>query len=213
MTGRRNKMSTTLRCVAALVAVLFAILIVLLARNSSRQQERTSSSPISGNEGTEAPHAPHQESKPMHAGAQQKPLVLMGPSSADKATLSLDYLSKRDLSDGRQFVSFDIAAAKNMQLGDTFALQIPGEATASIAMVNDIEELDGIRRLTGAIVNVESSESRFSLTLSDDGSYVAGHFVLAGREYIVEARNGAGWLMEANLMTDRLIQSEHANPH
>lgn len=123
--------------------------------------------------------------------------------------LSLDYLSQRDISDGRTFVSFDIAAAGNLQIGDTFALQIPGETDTSIAMVNDIEGLDGIRRLTGSVLNADSSESRFSLTLSDDGSYVAGHFALGEREYIVEAKNGAGWLMDASQMTERLIQSEN----
>lgn len=212
MARKRTNRNKAILCSLGFASVALILLGILLVRGISHQQ---TASPVPARSEASLTGLESDLTRLIEPSVTAKPqtVVLMGPSSAEKAMLSLDYLSKRDVSDGRQFVSFDISAASNMHMGDTFALQIPGEADTSIAMVNDIEGLDGIRRLTGTVLNADSSESRFSLTISDDGTYVAGHFALSGREYIVEAKNGSGWLMDASQMTERLIQSENDTNH
>lgn len=108
------------------------------------------------------------------------------------------FLSPAQLADGRWLVALDIAAISSLAPGNGFALQLAG-LEERYALVESVQAYDGMRRIQGSLLDVKDrTAERFSMTVSSDGSYVAGHLMMAGRELSLQVRHGSGWVADAS---------------
>lgn len=120
--------------------------------------------------------------------------ALLGAARMDEVQAAFPFLDLGRVADAAQWVSLDHEALSRLVEGDSFPWPIDG-LPARQALVESVVTYEGMRRVSGSLLGADDRlAERFSMTLSSDRSYVAGHVWVNGGEFALQARNGKGWL-------------------
>ena len=134
---------------------------------------------------------------------------LVAEGSRNETRQAMPMVNERQLSDGRHFIQFSTADARNLALYDTFEIRLDNGSSPAIGRVEKVSEFEGTRRVSGSFKGPQDQDSDdvFSITVSSDGSYAAGNFLRNGRSYGLESKSGAGWITQADTGAQSLHQS------
>lgn len=139
----------------------------------------------------------------------QQPRVLMKPGSREAAKDAFrGLLTDKVLSDGRLFIEFDTQGAQQLGVGHMFEVLLPGQPHPAVAKVDDFTTFEGMHRLAGSFVGTDETSASFSMTISSDGSYAAANFEFPSRGYVLESKDGAGWVNSAGNEAKHLKEAE-----
>lgn len=140
-----------------------------------------------------------------------QPSTLFGQGSLENTRMAFPFLDDARLNDGRRFITFDARAAHAMQEGAMFEVPFPSQQEPGVVRVENVSEFEGIHRMTGVFVGVDSEEQRFSLTVAADSTYATGQFQLGTQIAFMEANQGAGWLNDGSSDTAYLQDNERTS--
>lgn len=197
--------SQRLMILAAIIATASTLTLVRQARERQEASMASAGAPLEAQTAaaplTPAAIAPH---------ALNQPSILFGQGSIEGTRIAFPYLDEARLTDGRRFITFDARAAHAMEVGAMFEVPFPSPQEPGVVRVKNVSEFEGIHRMTGVFVGVESDEQRFSLTVAADATYATGQFQLGTQVAFMEANQGAGWLNDGRSDTAYLHENEHA---
>ncbi|WP_163832130.1 hypothetical protein [Spartinivicinus ruber] len=135
--------------------------------------------------------------------------VLTQPAEIESVKKEFDYLSDRQLHDGRSFIRFETQALNQFEVGHAFHISFIDAGQKYTGKISSITEFEGIKRITGTFDGLQKGQiNRFSMTISDDGSYVSANFSPGIESYTLEAKNGLGWINNLKNEEDFLHESE-----
>jgi hypothetical protein len=138
---------------------------------------------------------------------------LVSEGSRNETRQAMPMANERQLSDGRHFIQFSTAEARNLALYDTFEIRLDNGSLPATGRVEKVTEFEGIRRVSGSFRGPQGQDQDqdhnnvFSITVSSDGSYAAGNFLRNGKSYGLESKSGAGWITHADTGAQSLHQS------
>lgn len=99
---------------------------------------------------------------------------------------------------GERPITWDFSATQELRPGDSFAVILPSSGEPSEAVVMDESSVAGNRRLEGKLLTNDGMRDwPFSITLSEDGRYVAANFATATDNYSMEASERGGRIFSA----------------
>jgi hypothetical protein len=125
------------------------------------------------------------------ARAQQ---VLFAPGVSPQTAAQSPLANERRLQDGREWISYDMRVLAARAEGDQFLLPMP-DAAAAQAEIDTVELVEGQYRWSGRVLGQPGST--FTITQAFDDQYAVGAIRTPWGEYLLEAKNGTGWLVES----------------
>ena len=111
--------------------------------------------------------------------------------------------------DSERAIAWDFSATRALQPGDSFAVILPSIGVPTEGIVTDESNVNGNRRLEGMLRTKDGAkEGPFSITLSEDGRFVAANFATAADHFSLEAGEHSGRIFSARRDAQRLEQGE-----
>jgi hypothetical protein len=139
---------------------------------------------------------------------EAKTLNIINPATEIEVAASSSYLKEKQRTDGRYFIKTDNQAIQTLEVGDSFQMVFVVDQKPYTGTVKNISTFENMPRLTGDFIEEKSLRGgQFSMTLSADGSYVAGNFIVGKDSYTFEAKNGMGWINDVKTEGDTLLRS------
>lgn len=132
------------------------------------------------------------DDKAFELAREQQVLFATGlsPQTAAQSLLA----NARRLSDGRQWISYDMRVLAARGEGDTFLLPLPGAASAQ-AEIDSVELVQGQYRWSGRILGEPGGT--FHITQAFADQYAVGSIDTVQGQYLLEAKAGTGWVAPA----------------
>lgn len=114
------------------------------------------------------------------------------PSEEAKKILEEAGVLPEDLK-GESYVEFDLASLRQLEVGDTFNLEIPQTLEMFSAEVTKVNTFDnGDKSVFGRLVGSDGAMHTTVLTVGEDALY--GQFTTASGNYVFESKGKHGWL-------------------
>ncbi len=143
----------------------------------------------------------------------QHQAAIMQRSDAQTVKQHFGILSDTQLKDGRAFVQYDPYVVESKFVGDHIKIDIPNTGRSYDGKITEVEQVDGdIVRWRGDLDGVNGEMSNFTVTQTLKDQYAIAVFHTPSGEYIMESKNGYGWVTSgsAEILHDEM--TAHA-PH
>lgn len=216
-----SKRSITIVLAVVILGVFLGVIIwFALSSSPSTQQDN----PAQGSMSSSNPVASDQPSsyfdlgkRPQTAPAQIKAIMARRPDirmdqdqleqSLNKTELvqladpqkvfqSLPWLSEKQRTDGRQFVSYDPYVIESKFVGDRVDILLPEVGMVAQGIVDSVETLDSdIVRWQGHFDNFNDTQNRFTITQTLGDRYAVGVYETPFGSFNMESKDGYGWVV------------------
>jgi len=91
------------------------------------------------------------------------------------------------------YIEFDLAALKNLKMGDNFDLAIPQTAETYSAEITKVTNAsNGDKSIIGQVIGVDGAMHSTILTVGNDAVY--GQFTAPSGNYVFESKGQYGWI-------------------
>jgi len=231
----------TSKQVKRLILILIVLVIITIALvwgfkpNLSGESTVSTSVAASGmpmNQSQSATHTaitakPQTSAELLKAGQQRRPQfrfdaqrlaealhqqVIMQRSDAKTVVQHFALLNDTQLKDGRSFVQYDPYIIEGKFVGDHIKIDIPNTGRSYDGTITDVEKVDDdIVRWRGDLDGVNGQMSNFTVTQTMKDQYAIAVFHTPTGEYIMESKNGYGWVTTGSAETLNDEMKEHAH--
>ena len=138
--------------------------------------------------------------------------TIMQHSDAKTVAQHFAILNETQLKDGRAFVQYDPYIIEGKFIGDHIKIDIPNTGQSYDGKVTDIEQVDSdIVRWRGDLDGVNGQMSNFTVTQTMKDQYAIAVFHTPTGEYIMESKNGYGWVTSGSAEALHDDAKEHAH--
>lgn len=129
--------------------------------------------------------------------AREEP-SLFEPTKRDAASLSRSPLATSErLQPGHLWIDYSLQVLAARVEGDKFEVHLPGLSNV-MAEIDRVELVQGRHRWLGRLTGLPDV-GHFSITQSVQSQYAVGAFTTAYGEFLLEAKDGLGWVAESSL--------------
>ncbi|WP_410210143.1 metalloprotease secretion chaperone CpaB [Aquirhabdus sp.] len=138
--------------------------------------------------------------------------TIMQHSDAQTVAQHFSILNDTQLKDGRAFVQYDPYIIEGKSIGDHIKIDIPNTGQSYDGKVTDIEQVDSdIVRWRGDLDGVNGQMSNFTVTQTMKDQYAIAVFHTPTGEYILESKNGYGWVTSGSAEALHDDAKDHAH--
>ena len=116
----------------------------------------------------------------------------------EKAFESLPYLTEKQKTDGRNFITYEPYLMETKFVGDKLSVYLPNLSTKMALTITDVtvNELDGIVRWVGEFDGFLGEKmNKFSVTQAINDEYAVSTIVTPFGSYNLESKDGYGWVV------------------
>lgn len=245
MVKSTHKSKTAITIVLAmvvLVMIVAAIIWFVLGNSPMTQQEKLAQDSISASNPVVLGHSstyfdlgkrPETASEQIKAIVSRRPDIQMDQAQLEKSFNKtelvqladpkkvfqvLPWLTERQRTDGRKFVSYDAYVIESKFVGDRLDILLPDVGILGQGIVDSVETLDkDIVRWQGHFDNFNDTRNSFTITQTLGDRYAVGVYETPFGSFNMESKDGYGWVV--NQQTDFHLPEngkdyvESADPH
>lgn len=206
--------------VVILAMILGSIIWFALGGSSATQQEKTAENSFHSSNATASSQSstyfdlgkrPQTRPAQIKAIASRRPDIRMDQTQLElglnktelvqladpkKVFQVLPWLSEKQRTDGRKFVSYDPYVIESKFVGDRVDILLPEVGMVGQGIVDSVETLDkDIVRWQGHFDNFNDTQNRFTITQTLGDRYAVGVYETPYGSFNMESKNGYGWVV------------------